>query len=216
MKQNNSITIFWLSVLAIAVIGYMMLSVQDITHASYVKHEGITISAENADNTELINIDIIQQTDSRWSMEIMCDDIYARIYEYGSQLCCTSAIYKTFNIYKNPDILYKTFVQNKLYSFDESDPFCDAKYEYIYYRYNMAFESPKLNNSTSFDSDVIISLVRNGTPVMVRTTHPSIDRLWVIIIGIYNGNFVIMDPSANEYSTLSVYDNIIHEIVYFT
>ena len=50
MKNNYSVSIFWLSVLAIAVIGYMMFSVQSITRASYVKHEGITISAKDATN----------------------------------------------------------------------------------------------------------------------------------------------------------------------
>lgn len=216
MKNNYSVSIFWLSMIAIAVIGYMMFSVQSITRASYVKHEGITISAKDAEDIEAIQVDIINQTDNQWGMEIMCDNISMRICQYGSQICCTASIYRLFDIYRTPYELYNMFHDNGLYSDDGSDVFCDAKYEYMYYKYKIAYASPAIHTESLFDSQDVIELLQNGTPVMVMTKHPLIERFWVIIIGIEDGEFIIMDPMSDEYGTLSDYNNKVYEMVYFT
>lgn len=216
MKNNYSVSIFWLAVVAIAVIGYMMYSAQNITRSSYIKNEGITVSAEDSDDIETIPCDIVRQNNSQWGMEIMNGDITRRICEYGSQICCTASIFRMFDIYRTPYELYNEFHDNGLYSDDGSDVFCDAEYEYMYYKYNINYSSPKLHTETLFDSDTIISLLEQGIPVMVRTKHRLVDRFWVIIIGVSDGDFVIMDPLSTEYGVLSTYDNKIYELIYFT
>lgn len=216
MKNNYSVSIFWLSVIAIAVIGYMMFSAQSITRASYVKNEGITISADNNEFIDPIQIDIINQTNSKWGMEIMCNNLSMRICQYGSQICCTASIFRLFGIVRAPYDLYTMFYENGLYSEDGSDVFCDAQYEYMYYKYKLAYSSPVLHTQSLFDSSDIISCLKKGIPVMVRTNHPLIERFWVVIIGIQDGDFVIMDPMSNEYGLLSTYNNKVYEMIYFT
>lgn len=216
MKNNYSVSIFWLSVIAIAVIGYMMFSVQNITHASYVKNEGITVSADNDEFIETIQLDIINQTDSKWGMEIMCDNVSVRICQYGSQICCTASIFRLFGITRSPYELYNIFHENGLYSDDGSDAFCDAAYEYMQYKYKLAYSSPVLHTQALFDSSDIIKCLKNGIPVMVRTKHPLIERFWVVIIGVQGGDFIIMDPMSNEYGRLSDYNNKVYDLIYFT
>ena len=216
MKNNYSVSIFWLSVIAIAVIGYMMFSAQSITRASYVKNEGITISADKTEYIEPIQIDVVNQSNSKWGMEIMCSNVSVRMCQYGSQICCTASIFRLFGIVRNPYELYNMFHEKGLYSDDGSDVFCDASYEYMYYKYKLSYSSPVLHTQSPFDSSDIIDCLKNGTPVMVRTKHPLIERFWVVIIGINGGDFVIMDPMTNEYGVLSTYGNKVYEMVYFT
>lgn len=216
MKKNYSVSIFWLFVIAIAVIGYMMISIQSITRSSYIKNEGITISASEIPDVETANIDIINQTNSNWGMEIMCNDISKRICQYGSQICCTASVFRLFGIYRTPYDMYNEFHEKGLYSDDGSDPFCNVPYEYMYYKYKVSYSAPALHTKTLFSSEDIINLLNNNIPVLVRTKHPLIERFWVVIIGIKDGEFVIMDPMSNEYGTLSTYDNKIYEIIYFT
>lgn len=216
MRKNHSVSIFWLSVLAIFVIGYMILSIQNITRASFVKNEGIKITTNGSGDIEPTELKIVNQTNASWAMKIMCSDINLRICEYGSQLCCMSSLYELFDIYMTPDKLYDRFIADGLYSEDGSDIFCDAPYEILNYKYSLAYESPRLNVSTTFDSTTVISLLKDGIPVMVRTTHPLVERFWVVVTGVIDGEFVIMDPLSEEYGTLSTYENEIFEIMYFT
>ncbi len=216
MKQNHSVTIFWLSVVAVAVIAYMLVSAQSITRASYLKNEGIIISADGCEDIGPIAVDSIRQDDSRWGMTIMCDDLNVRICEYGSQLCCTASVFRLFNIYKTPDELYSMFHANSLYSDDGSDVFCDFRPEYMQYKYALTYESPAINSMSVFKSKDIISLLKKGSPVLVRTSNPSVSRFWVVIIGIKDGEFIIMDPLSDEYGLLSDYNNKVYQMIYFT
>ncbi len=214
--KNKSVSVFWLLVLAIAVIGYMVLSVQYITRASFVKNEGIQVSAEDIADISPMELGIVNQNNGAWAMKIMCSDIKLRICEYGSQLCCMSSIFRLFDIHKNPDTLYDQFFADGLYSEGDTNILSDAVYEIIDLNYQLAYESPKLNTDITFSSQTIINLLDRGIPVMVRTSHPLIERYWVVVTGIQDGEFVIMDPLADEYSLLSEYDNKVFEIMYFT
>lgn len=214
MKRNRSVSVFWLTVLAIAVIGYMLLSVQHITRASFVKNEGIEITP--SDNIDIIDVDIVNQDNTAWAMKIMCSDVKMRICEYGSQLCCISSLFRQFDIYKNPDTLYNQFENDGLYPQDDSNVLNSITYEILDYKYKLKYENPKINTSYTFDSDTIIELLSNGTPVMVRTSHPLISRYWVVITGVNDGEFTIMDPLSDEYGVLSTYDNKVYQIMYFT
>lgn len=215
MKKNRSVSVFWLTVLAIAVIGYMLLSIQHITRASFVKNEGIEITPTQ-NNIDIIDVDIVTQNDTAWGMKIMCSDANMRICEYGSQICCISSVFRKFDIYKNPDTLYEQFETDGLYPDDNSDVLGNVKYEILEYAYKLKYERPKLNSDYSFTSKTISELLISGTPVIVRTSHPLISRYWVIITGIKDGEFTIMDPLSEEYGVLSTYNNKIYEIMYFT
>lgn len=215
MKFKYSVAIFWLFLFALAVGAYMIFSAQDITRASFIKNEGIDISAEEEKDIKPIELDIVSQQDARWAMKIMCDDLSIRICEYGSQLCCTSSIYALFDRYITPDKMYDQFAESGLYSFDGSSTFCDVRYEYMQHAYNLTFESPRIQSKTIFDSETVISLLEAGTPVMVRVTHPLLNRFWVVITGIEDGEFIIMDPLEEEYGKLSTYNNKIYQLVYF-
>lgn len=214
MKKNRSVSIFWLSVLAIAVIGYMLLSVQHITRASFVKNEGIEITPSG--NTDIIDVDIVNQNNTAWAMKIMCSNVNMRICEYGSQLCCISSIFRKFDIYKNPDTLYDQFSNDGLYPEDNSGVLNSITYEIQTYKYKLKYERPEINSSYTFDSGSVIKLLESGTPVMVRTSHPLVSRYWVIITGVKDGEFTIMDPLSDEYGVLSTYGNKVYQIMYFT
>lgn len=214
MKRNRSVSFFWLTVLAIAVVGYMLLSVQHITRASFVKNEGIEITP--SDNVDIIDVDIVNQDNTAWAMKIMCSDVNMRICEYGSQLCCISSLFRKFDIYKNPDTLYDQFESDGLYSQDDSNVLNGITYEILDYKYKLKYENPKINTSYTFDSDTVINLLKSGIPVMVRTSHPLISRYWVVITGVKDGEFTIMDPLSTEYGVLSTYDNKVYQIMYFT
>ncbi len=216
MKKNRAVSVFWLFVLAIAVISYMLLSVQHITRASFVKNQGIDITPNETENIDIIDVDIVKQDNTSWAMKIMSSNISMRICEYGSQLCCISSLFRKFDIYKNPDTLYDQFEADGLYSENDSDILNSISYEILKYKYKLKYDRPKLNSSYTFNSDSVIKLLENGTPVMVRTTHPLISRYWVIITGVEDGEFTIMDPLSNEYGVLSTYNNKIYEIMYFT
>lgn len=214
MKKNRSVSVFWLSVLAIAVIGYMLLSVQHITRASFVKNEGIEITP--SDNVDIIDVDIVNQDNTAWAMKIMCSNVNMRICEYGSQLCCISSIFRKFDIYKNPDTLYDQFSEDELYPEDSSSVLNSITYEIQTYKYKLKYERPEINSSYTFDSSSVIKLLESGTPVMVRTSHPLVSRYWVIITGVKDGEFTIMDPLSDEYGVLSTYSNKVYQIMYFT
>ncbi len=217
MKNNYSTTIFWVLVIALALVGYMMYSVENITRASFIKHEGIVLElSEDAPDIPQIDIEIINQNDNRWGMNYMFDDLKMRFFEYGSQITCTSAIFRRFGIIRDPYELYTMFLDAELYSPDGSDPFSDAKNEYLFYKYKLSFDSPKLNTESVFTTDTVLEHLNNGIPLMVRTEHPLIERYWVVITGVENGEFIIMDPTLTEYGKLSTYGNKIYEIVYFT
>ena len=216
MKNNYSISIFWLSVLAVAVIGYMLLSVQNITRASFVKNEGIEVSANTYDDTDIIKIGIVNQNNNAWAMKIMCSDIKMRICEYGSQLCCISSVFQKFGIVINPDRLYDKFESDGLYPKNPDGMIAEVQYEIIDEQYKLKYERPDIHTDYTFNSKTIAKLVSEGTPVLLRTKHPLIARYWVVVIGIQDGEFVIMDPLTQEYSVLSQYDNKAYEIIYFT
>lgn len=215
MNKNRSVSIFWLSVLAIAVIGYMVLSIQHITRASFVKNEGVEITPPQND-VSVIGVDIVKQDSNSWGMKIMCSNANMRICEYGSQLCCMSSIFRKFDIYKNPDTLYDQFDSDELYPSDSSDVLGNIQYEILDHKYKLKYERPKINTSYTFTSKTIIELLEKGIPVMVRTSHPLISRYWVVITGVNDGEFIIMDPLSDEYGVLSAYNNKIYEIMYFT
>ena len=92
----------------------------------------------------------------------------------------------------------------------------EVKYEIIDEQYKLKYERPDINTDYTFNSKTIAKLVAEGTPVLLRTSHPLIARYWVVVIGIQDGEFVIMDPLADDYSTLSEYGNKAFEIIYFT
>ena len=83
-------------------------------------------------------------------------------------------------------------------------------------KYKLLYERPNIHTDYTFNSNTIAKLLEEGTPVLLRTRHPLIARYWVVVIGIQDEEFVIMDPLAQEYSTLSEYDNKAFEIIYFT
>ena len=216
MKNNYSISIFWLSVLAVAVIGYMLLSVQNITRASFVKNEGIDVSAQTYDDTDIIKLGIVNQNNTAWAMKIMCSDVKMRICEYGSQLCCISSVFQKFGIVMNPDTLYDKFENDGVYPKNPDGMIAEVQYEIIDEQYKLLYERPNIHTDYTFNSNTIAKLLEEGTPVLLRTRHPLIARYWVVVIGIQDEEFVIMDPLAQEYSTLSEYDNKAFEIIYFT
>ena len=216
MKNNFSVSIFWLSVFSILIIGYMMISVQGITRASFTKSNGVTISAEDAEDIESLSLNVVSQLDDEWSMEIMCDNIRMRMCNYGSQLCCTSSVFEYYGISYEPDELYDMFLEKGLYDFTANHPFCEAIYEYIYVTYSYTYAEPAIHTETQFDSETVISLLEKGIPVIARTYSPYVERLWVVIIGISDGNFISMDPFTGDYQTLDTYNNRIYELFYFT
>ena len=125
-------------------------------------------------------------------------------------------VFQKFGIVINPDTLYDKFENEGLYSKNPDGMIAEVQYEIIDEQYKLKYERPDINTDYTFNSKTIADLVAKGTPVMLRTKHPLIARYWVVIIGISDGEFIIMDPLADEYSTLSVYDNKAYEIIYFT
>lgn len=219
MKKNTAYTVFALAIVAVIVFAYMLITVQDFTRHSLLSAEGVSISAESMDDMQ-IDLEIVNQNDTRWAMEIMCDDLTMRFMDYGSQIACTASVLRHYEVYHAPLELYNLFCENGIYDFEQSSfaarfRFSNVKYEYLPSKYNKVYQSPKMYHPSVFDEDTILSLLQEGTPVMVRVAGMPIERYWVVIIGVKDHEFIIMDPLKTEYSTLSLYDNHIYEVIYF-
>ena len=220
MKKNIAYTIFGLAIVAVIVFAYMLLTVQDLTRGSMIAKVGVDISAADQEDIEPIPLEIVNQNDARWAMQIMCDDLNLRFMDYGSQIACTASALRLYDIYLTPLELYRLFCDKGIYDIEQTSftarlRFSGAKYEYLPSNFNKVYKSPKLVHPKVFNTETILRQLEAGTPVLVRVEGMPIERYWVAIIGIRNHDFIIMDPLKTDYSTLTLYDNHIYEILYF-